>query len=187
MSISPFVNSAAWDVIVIGGVTSPGLAEWSTVPKRAYTWDKKKGKGTKGETLTFVQIPASNGKVTFKLWTDEHFTAWDAFRPLFKYDPTKKTVEAIEIYHPCCAEIELHSVVTESLSATKHEGKGLYTIEWEFSEYFPPDKTSATSTPNTSTANADGTTPGTNGNNAQSQLDQENSALLSQAQSEGAL
>ena len=190
MTISPLLDSASWDVIQVGGVTCPGMIVWEEVPERGYEWDKKKGKGTKGETKTFVQMPASSGKVKFLAWTSDHFAAWDSFLPLFKYDPTKKTVQAIEIYHPCCADIELHSVVTEKMGGWKHEGKGLFSRTWLFGEYFPAGATSATSTPSGSQANApppNGSAPGDNGNDAQAQLDAENRRLADQAAKEGAI
>ena len=181
--ISPLLDPQSWDVIIVAGVVCPGIFKWTTAPKRSYEWDKKKGKGTKGETKTFVQMPASDGKGKFYLWLDEHFYAWQAFRPLFKYDPSKKDVTAIEIYHPACADIELHSVVTESLGIAEHEGKGLYTIEWSFSEFFPADKTSVTSTATGSTQWEHESSR----KDAPSTLSDENAKLLDQARREGAI
>ena len=187
MSISPFVNSAAWDVIVVGGVTCPGYCKLDKVARKN-EFDRKKGKGTQGETLTYVQKPAAEIKVTFYLWTTAHFVSWDSFRQLLKYDPTKKSVEAIEIYHPALADLEIHSVVTASLGVINHEGKGLFTVEVDLIEYFPPAKKSATSTPDKSNSATDPkSTPGNTGNDAQSQLDAENRALLAEAQKQGAL
>ena len=190
MSISALVNTSAEDIIVVGGVNCPGYMKFTEMPKRAYEWDKKKGKGTKGETKTFVQMPASDGKVLFYLWLDEHFVAWESFRPLFKYDATKKAVSAIEVYHPALAEIELHSVVTEYLTARKYEGKGLWTIEWSFGEYFPAEAGNATGTPTGSTQYADppqGSAPGNQGKDGASQLDEENRKLAKEAADQGAL
>jgi hypothetical protein len=189
-ALSPFEDPHSWDVIKVGGVECPGIFKFTTIPKRAYEWDKKKGKGTKGETKTFVQMPASEGKGKFYLWTVDHFHAWESFRALFKYDPTKKDVQAIEIYHPALAAIELHSVVTEYLGACESEGKGLYAIEWSFGEYFPASESNATGTPSGSKQYVDppnGNTPGTQPKDGQSQLDKENEDLAKQAKQEGAI
>lgn len=144
--VNPFDFPETWDVIVTGQQTSPGICK-VTGFKRAHEWDVKKGKGTLGGTLTFTGRPPAKGSVVFKLWLPSHFTAWDLFRPLLKYDPTRKTVQAIDIYHPALADIDIKSVVTENIGAIEHEGEGMYTISVDFIEYFPPPKASAVGTP----------------------------------------
>jgi hypothetical protein len=71
----------------------------------------KKEKGAKGSTVTLNEYPPVEGSITFKLWTPEHFTEWAEFRANFKYDPTKKPIGAVDIYHPSLAEIGVTSVV----------------------------------------------------------------------------
>jgi hypothetical protein len=93
-----------WDTFSIVGTLSPGKCKFGKV-KRKYQWDKKKGKGSKGESLTFTQIPSVEVSVTLEFWTAAHFREWDEFLPLLKFDPTKKTVTAIEIYHPALADL----------------------------------------------------------------------------------
>ena len=197
MSICPLRDrSGSFDRIVIANTTCPGYFKFTTTPKRGYGWDKKKGKGTQGETLTFVQFPASEGKGKFYLWLPRHWDEWEDFRPLLKYDPTKDNPQPYEMFHPACADIDLHSVVTEYLGSIEHEGKGLFSVEWAFNEYFPASTESVVSTPTTS-SDGGGTGPeggiGTglggsaNPNDAQSSLDKENSDLLKKAQNEGAL
>lgn len=137
-----------WDVVFIGGVLSPGRCEVSEF-KRVHEFDVKKGKGTLGATITFVGRPPAKGSIKFYLWTPTHFADWDNFRPLLKYDPTKQAVQAIDIFYPSLADIELNSVVCESIGNIVHEGKQLYSITCEFLEYFTPPQTSAVSTPTT--------------------------------------
>lgn len=153
--LNPIDNPQAWDVIVIGSATSPGICKVSEF-KRAFEWDVKKGKGTFGSTVTFVGRPPAKGSITFYLWTAQHFTDWETFRPLLKYDPTKNTVKAVDIFHPSLADIGISSVVTESLGNIVHEGNQLYSVKVDFLEYFPPPKKSAVSTPNTSDPNTGG-------------------------------
>lgn len=174
-NINPIKTPQAWDYITIGGINSPGMCKLGDV-KRKHDFDRKKGKGTVGETITFTQKPAAEFTVTFYLWLEEHFTEWDEFREHLKYDPTKKEIQAIEIYHPSLLDLEIHSVVTASLGAIKHEGKQMYSIKVDFLEYFPASKTSAVSTPTGSNQNADppnNKKPGTPPNNAQDELDKE--------------
>ena len=187
--LSPFQSSDDWDHVSIGGVVCPGIAQLDKV-ERKHDFDRKKGKGTQGETITFVQKPAAEFKVKFLLWLDDHFTAWQSFRPLLKYDPTKKDITAIEIYHPALADLEIHSVVCASLGGCHHDGKGLFSIEADFIEYFPAGKTNATGTPAGSKQYCDppnSNSPGDNGKSGTDQLDAENKKLIDQAKSEGAL
>lgn len=145
-AIDPIQNPQAWQVIQLGSSTSPGVCIVSGF-RRAHEWDVKKGKGALGATITFVQRPPAKGSVEFLLWQPIHFQQWDIFRPLLKYDPTKKAVQAIDIYHPSLADVEISSVVTENIGAIEHKGDGLYSITVDFMEYFPPPKASAVSTP----------------------------------------
>lgn len=155
LTIDPISHPQAWDSVLIGGRTSPGYCEW-TGWKRPYEWDKKKGKGAAGETLTFTQLPCASGSFKFYLWESEHFEQWDEFRAAMKYDPTKKAPAANDIYHPALVGIDVNSTVIDSIGAVEHEGKQLYSITIEMTEYRPPPKKSAASTPNSSKGNGGG-------------------------------
>lgn len=145
-SADPITQPRAWDKIQIGGVDSPGTCTVSEF-KRAHEFDVKKGKGTYGATITFVGRPPAKGTVKFSLWAQDHFQEWKEFRKLLKYDPTKTTVTAIDIAHPSLRDIDITSVVTESIGNITPEGKGMYSCTVEFLEYFPPPPKSAVSTP----------------------------------------
>jgi hypothetical protein len=179
-ALNPYSNPGAWDVVLVGQVTSPGICEVSEV-KRAHEFDVKKGKGSYGATVTFVGRPPAKGSIKFKLWKPEHFTQWDSFRPLLKYDPTKKSVQAVDIYHPSYADVDLHSVVIESIGNIVRESLGLYSITVEILEYFPAPKKSAVSTPTQSQSTQAGTTVGTPPPAAQDAQEAEIAALMKQA------
>ena len=142
-TVDPFSNPQAWDVITVAGVASPGKCDVSDC-KTAYDWDVKKGKGVRGATVTFLGRPPAKFHITFQLWTAAHFAAWDAFRPLFKYDPAKKQPNAIDIYHPALADIEISSVVCEGIGTIIHKGGQLYELVIDFLEYLPPVKSIGT-------------------------------------------
>lgn len=158
-ALDPIANPQAWDVVRVGQATSPGCAVIGEI-KRKNQWDVKKGKGTLGSTVTFVGRPPGTVSVEFLLWLPSHFRAWDTFRPLLKYDPTKKSVQAVDVYHPSWADVDFKSVVTESIGSIVHKGKGLYSITIEWLEYFPASKVSSVSTPSGSVGTQAGTTPG---------------------------
>lgn len=150
--MDPLTDPQTYDFVEVGGLENAGICEVSGF-KRSTEWDIKVGKGTKGATVTLSQLPPAEGSIKFQMWTAEHFRFWDEeFRPLFLYDPTKKTVNAVDIYHPFLAELGIKSVVCKSIGVIVHEGKGLYSVTVELLEYLPPPKKSATSTPSGSTA-----------------------------------
>lgn len=147
---NPVDNAQDYDVVKIGGIENPGIVAQGGVSgfKRETEWEVKKGKGTKGGTATLTQLPPAKGSIKFLLWTQAHFDAWDtSFRSQFKYDPTKKTKNAIDIFHPSLAKIDIHSVVTESITPETYEGKGLWSITVDLLEYLPPPKKTITSSP----------------------------------------
>lgn len=154
-ALNPFDNPEAYDVVSIGGVTSPGVIKPGGITgfKRAHEWDVKKGKGAQGATISYVQRPPAKGTITFTLALREHFVAWESFRPQFLYDPTKKNPQAVDIFHPVLADLQIHSVVCEDISQEENDGYGEWTITVSLLEYFPPPKKSAVSTPTTSQSN----------------------------------
>lgn len=145
VNADPISNPQAWDVVVIAGVKSPGLAQVGAFD-RQHDFDVKKGKGTIGATLTFTGKPPAKGSIKFLLWTQAHFSAWVNFRTLFKYDPTKQSVQPVDIYHPSLSDVDITSVVCEKLGNAVHDGNGLYSISVELIEYTAPPQTSAVST-----------------------------------------
>jgi hypothetical protein len=157
--VNPLENPQSWDEIVIGQTVSPGLVK-VTGFKRSNEWDMKKGKGTVGATPTYVGKPPAKGTFVFYLWTKQHFLDWDIFRPLLKYDPTKKNIQAIDIWYPSLADIDCNSIIIDDIGAIEHEGSQLYSITVAATEYFPSPKKSAVGTPSGSVSTQKGTTPG---------------------------
>lgn len=184
-TLNPIDHPQAWDVVSLAGIDTPARCDvkgW----KRQNKWDVKIGKGTAGATTTFVGKPPSKGSITFYAWTAAHFTAWDALLPLLQYDPSKKTKQALDIYHPALADIGVHSVVVDDdgIGAWEHEGGQLYSRSVAFLEWTQASKKSAVSTPTGSdSASTDPkTTPGTQPDPAVVALQQQAAGLLGQAQ-----
>lgn len=179
--IDPFSFPDIWDTVLVSGVKSPGLCKLSNW-KRAHEWDVKKGKGTLGAIVTFVGRPPAKGSIEFRLWTAQHFVDWDVFRALLKFDPSKKTIQAIPLYHPALADLEISQVVTENIGAIEHQGQGLYTISVDLIEYFPPPKRSAVGTPTGSKKRQDPNAPGTQTDPVSDALQKQIATLMQQAQ-----
>jgi hypothetical protein len=159
--INPLKYPREWDRILIGGTPSPGKCSVGK-PKRSYEWDVKRGKGVQGATTTYQGLAPAEFTVTFRLITTpgvtgssadpDDFADWNAFLPLLKYDPTKKTVQAVDIFHPTLADLDIKAVVVKGIVAP-HElnpftGDGKYEAEVDFLEYVPAPSANATQTPN---------------------------------------
>lgn len=156
--LNPLDNPQVYDVIQLGLVTSPGICVVSGF-KRQHTWDRKNGKGVKGGTSTLTAIPPVSGSVKFFLWQPSHWDEWELFRPLFLHDPTRKAVQAVDIYYPSLARIGIKSVVCEDIGAEEPEGLGKWSITVQLLEYYPPAKKSVVGTPSGSGAGSGGKAP----------------------------
>lgn len=159
-----------WDKLFVGDVISPGYCEWSGW-ERQYDFDEKKGKGTQGATLTYTQRPLAKGEFTFFFWDNgtlgtghNHFQEMEDFLPLLKFDPTKKKITAIGVFHPALDAIEVVSVVCDNIGAPEVKGNGLCSIKCHFIEYNPTSNKSAVSTPDTTTTPSTVTTPSEDAN-----------------------
>jgi hypothetical protein len=159
VQVDPISSPQTWDVVIIANVTSPFVCKVNGF-KRSHDWDVKKGKGSLGATITFVGRSPAKGSIEFFATQPAHFTAWNTFLPLLKYDPTKKSVKPVDIYHPSLADVDINSVVTENVGAWEHKGQQLYSRVVDFLEYFPPPPQSAVSTPTGAIATSPGQVPG---------------------------
>ena len=182
-TLDPFSNPGAWDAIVIAGQQAPGilLLHGGIEFKRAFEWDQKKGKGTLGATATFVGQPLAKGVIKLMFWTKAHFIAWSQFVPLLKYDPTKIAPQAVDIYHPSLADVNITSVIIEEIGIPHPQPGTWYLTEIHFLEYRPPPAISAVDTPTGSAVFSNTGAPVTLPNNAQDTQQSQIAALLNQA------
>ena len=179
---NPLDNPELYDTVYIGGLPNPGICKIGAI-KRKNTWDVKKGKGTLGATITFVGRDPISFTIEFQLWTPDHFTAWGSYRKQFEFDPTKKGVTAIGLFHPLLSDLGINAVVCESIGAFENKGKNLWVVEVGLLEYFPPPKAAASGTPTGSKNNTDANKPpGTPTDPIADAQQKEIASLLTQAQ-----
>ena len=189
--VDPIAFPQYWDKVRVAGTWSPGLCRVKN-GKRIHTWDVKKGKGTVGAKITFTEKPPATFDVEFILWDNgtlgtghNHFAEWDNFVQLLKYDPTKKTANAVSIFHPALDFADISSVVTTEIGIPEDliEGDSAKTITVSFLEDYPTPPKNATSSP---VAPITSTTPPTGSGNpppdAPDALQQQIAILLNQAQ-----
>lgn len=154
--LDPIKNPDVYDSITIAGIRSPGLAQVQSV-SRSYSWDVKVGKGAFGSTTTFTGRVPAEFSVLFTLWRSAHFAQWSRLCSRLKYNPAKirynietrwvSGVDAVDIFHPSLAQLDINAVVVKKINGLTHKGKGVWNTSIEFLEWFPPPKISVVSTP----------------------------------------
>lgn len=185
--LDPIRYPADWTKVRASGLASPGIVPanggfsgW----KREDKWDVKSGKGTTGATTTRVAAEPAKGSFTFQLWTVEHFEAWAAWLALFKYDASKKTGQAVSIYHPALASLQppVTSVVMTGHTPITPDDKGLSVVTIDLLEYFPARPTGAsTAAGSKQYASGKGNDTGTQVDPAIQALQKQAAALAAQA------
>lgn len=148
-TLNPIQNANSWHTFTLGGQQSPGTIPRGGIRgfKRETGWDKKKGKGLQGATLTLKTQPPVEGSIALQLITATDFANWDAFvSNALSISPTKQQAQGLAIYHPQFSSIGLTTVVVKNYSAPEHQGKGMYVATVELIEWAPPPPVNITST-----------------------------------------
>jgi hypothetical protein len=158
-TLSPIKYANAWMRFDLNGVTSPGTIPRGGIRgfKRATGWDKKRGKGTKGATLTLKDQPPAEGSITLQLFTTQEFADWDNFvATVLSIPADKQKAEGLSIWHPALQSVGITNVVIESFSPPDHQGKGLYHVVIELYEWQQPPAVSVVSTVDAAATNQAG-------------------------------
>src|SRR5271165_7029104 len=148
-----------WTYFTLSGVASPGTIMRGGVRgfERETGWDEKRGKGTKGATLTLTSAPPVKGQIVLQLigpggfysWEkpSTDFQNWDNFvASVLSIDPQKQSADGLAIYYPGFAAIGLTTVVVAKYKGPEHQGKGLYHCTIDLIEWTPPPAVSIVST-----------------------------------------
>ncbi len=184
-TINPIDYPDAWNHFVIASKPSPGCIAPGGVSgfKRETGWDKKKGKGSVGASLSVTSYPPAEGSFAVQLWRPEHFRQWAEFAELLQYDPAKaiKDRPAVDLYYPSLADLKIGSVVTKSVSPITHMGKKLYVVTVELIEWRIVPAVSIVATPTSSKNNDPSSLPGAAPDPIGDAQQREIAALLKQA------
>lgn len=168
-TLDPRTNAEAWSYIVLNGIPSPGSIPRGGVRgfKRKTGWDKKRGKGAKGATLTLTTAPPVDGEIAFQLIAgfdaqgrnSTDFADWDFFVQFaLAIVPEKQAAQGLTIAYPGFSSIGLVAVVVEDYSPPEHVGKGLYIATIKLCEWQKPPAVSIVSTVGKTGQNANGGT-----------------------------
>ena len=155
------LSANSWMWAFLNGTPTPG-----TIPrggmkgfKRETGWDEKKGKGTKGATLTLTSEPPVKGTIHLQLigpgglyafggsqpTTD--FAQWDNFvSRVLSIPAAQQKAQGLSWYYPGTAAIGLTTVVVKHYGGPEYIGKGLYICEIQLIEWTPPPPASIVAT-----------------------------------------
>lgn len=149
-TVNPIQNANLWMYFMLGGVPSPGTIPPGGIKgfKRETGWDKKKGKGSQGATLTLTSQPPMEGTITLQLITPQDFANWDNFvEAVLSISAADQKSYGLAIYHPQFSSQGLTAVVVAHYTGPEHQGKGKYFATIEMIEWSPPPSVSIVSTP----------------------------------------
>lgn len=137
-----------YNVIVLGGVTSPGKVTLSGHDRKV-TWDVKSGPSLKGATTTLKSIDPIEFTASFYLVKDDSqgvddFADWEVFVQIINGTVQGKIPKALDIYHPDLAANDIKSVVKAQVGGMTYDGKGGGNIAVKFQEYLPKKKQGGT-------------------------------------------
>lgn len=125
------------DYIKLGGQKSPGLAEvlGATSPRK---WDERGGYGLSGSTVVFRGVGLCKFSVKLKLYTEEDWADWAAWKPLVDKPPLGTRARAQDIWHPLLEQLGVAAAVVEEVSQPEQTNDGEWTVSIKFIEFRRP-------------------------------------------------
>ncbi len=145
MAANPLRGSAAWNVFKVAGIPLPGIPT-VTGCVAADKLDVKKGKGTKGSTVSYEGDDPKPFKVSLHLLTEQQYDEWidGEARRILMTPPEGKTAKAFSVEHPKCQECRISSALKVSVSAANEVGDGSWKVEIELQPSSPAKASSGT-------------------------------------------
>lgn len=134
-----------WCYLQLGGVQAAGTIIKGGIKgfKRETGFDKKRGKGAKGASLTLTTLPPTDGEVTLQLFTSADFDLYDSFveqvlsvGAITFTNAAGLVTDAWQVYHPSFSSIGLTKVVVEWYTPPEPHSCGYYRytiklLEWQ--------------------------------------------------------
>lgn len=125
------------DKWVLAGRLSPGMGsiEKANSPRK---WDEIGGYGASGSVLIFHGRKLVPFDGVLRLYTEEDWADWDAFKPIVLRPPYGSTPKALDIWHPWLQLLEVKSAVVTDVLQPEEIDNGGYRIVIQFLEHRKP-------------------------------------------------
>lgn len=154
LGINPRTVPALYDFAVIAGRKTPGVAIVSGF-KLPWEWEKKKGKGSSGASVTSQGEDLSDGTLKLLLWRSggsqddgiDDFAEWDDLREylILQIRGGGKDPKALDFTHPYTTDLGISSVYVKSIGQVTREGnRGLHSVTIELGQFRAPQKAGGT-------------------------------------------
>lgn len=142
--IDPETGARQWNVLLLGGRTSPGVVKLSGDGLKI-GWDIQQSTGMSGAITKRINEPLKEFDAEFDLSNElddlnvSDFDLWDEFQALLKSTvlPGKKPF-ALPVYHPDLARVGITSVTLGGIGLMQLDGKGGGKIKVDMLEFRPP-------------------------------------------------
>lgn len=131
------------DYAIIAGKRTPGICDivGASSPRK---WDERDGYGLSGATLWFKGVGLAHFSIKLRLYTDQDWEDWYAFKPLVERPPLGKWPKSKDIHHPLLVDLGIKSIVIEDLlQAERTDDSGEWTQEIKAIEFRTPKFTLA--------------------------------------------
>jgi len=137
-------SSASWnplttpiDYFKLSGYRSPGIAELTgaTSPRK---WEERGGYGLSGATVVFRGVGLCYFTFKIKLYTENEWAHWLAWKPLVDRPPFGTRAKAKYIWHPFLEHLGVTSAVIEEVSQPEQGESGEWIVSIKFIEFRKP-------------------------------------------------
>lgn len=105
-----------FDQAVLAGRVTPGLVDFDGLSSPR-EFEERGGFGVNGATIVFRAKKLCHFRMTFRLYTEEHWAEWNAFAPFALQLPLGKNARALDIVHPLTEQMGIRSIVLDDIVA----------------------------------------------------------------------
>ncbi len=135
--VESFASPSAWDVLVIGNETLPGVA--IVTGGRRQKLDRKDSPGTDSSTITQLGREPAQIEVRLVMWTPEQLAQWVRIAKVLHPPFGKGMGKPYDVYHPGLAALSIWSLILVDIGVTAPGGQpGVYESRLRFIEFAPP-------------------------------------------------
>lgn len=129
--------SSPVDYFLLANQKSPGIAELvgASSPRK---WDERGGYGLSGSTVVFRGVGLSRFSFKIRLYTEQDWSDWFAWKPLVDRPPLGERPKALGISYPLLEQLGVTAVVVEEVSQAEQTNPGEWTITIKFIEFRKP-------------------------------------------------